>query len=146
MTELDRLKSQFKVSVTGVAVVDDSVPDYDDADVAAATFLSPQTSLDVPYGATVLIRMSYDFPPGYAAQLWTCAAKWSAAPGGSSYSNPSLQHVGKGTAYGFIGLEGHSASCTLEAIRVDAGAYLTDDGERTEWGLCTTPVNITFSR
>lgn len=116
MTELDRLKSQFKVSVTGVAVVDDSVSYDDDADVAAVTFLSPQTSLDVPYGATVLIRMSYDFPPGYAAQLWTCAAKWSAAPGGSSYSNPSLQHVGKGTAYGFIGLEGHSASSTLEAI------------------------------
>ncbi len=145
-TELDQLKAQFKVSVTGVAVVNDFVSYYDDADVAAVTFLSPQTPLEVPYGASVLIRMSYDFPSGYAAQLWTCAAKWSAAPGGSSYNNPSLQHVGKGTAYGFIGLEGHSAACTLEAIRVDAGAYLTDDGKRTEWGLNITPVNITFSK
>ena len=146
MPDLDHLKEQFKVSVTGVAVVDDNSIFEDDAAVANVVFASPQTPLSVPYGKSVLIRMSYDFPAGYAAQLWTTAAQWSAAPGGNSYHNLSDQYVGKGTAYGFIGLEGHSASCTLEAIRVDAGAYLTDDGERTVWGLCTTPVNITFSR
>ena len=100
----------------------------------------------VPYGKFVLIRVSYDFPSGHSAQLWAIAAKWSAASDGCSYNNPSEQYVGKGTAYGFIGLEGHSMACTLEAIRVDAGAYLTDDGERTEWGLSTTPVSVTFSR
>ena len=146
MTELDLLKAQFKATVTGVAVVDDYGIFYDDVAVAGVTFSSPQTPLVVPYGKSVLIRMSYDFPDGCAAQLWTLTAKWSAAPGGSSYNNPSGQYVGKGTAYGFIGLEGHSTACTLEAIRVDAGAYLPDDDERVEWELSTTPVNITFSR
>ena len=54
---------------------DDYTIFYDDAAVAGVTFSSLQTPIVVPYGKSVLIRMSYDFPSGCVAQLWTCAAK-----------------------------------------------------------------------
>ncbi len=139
-------ESDFKVRITGIAAVDEHTLFDDDEDGAKVSFLTPQTPIVVPYGDYLLVQLSYDFPDKHWALLWTLPEEWSTWPDGRYSYNPSGLYYGKGTAYGFIGLEGHSAPCTLKAIKVKAGAYLTDDGEMTEWGLCTTPVNITFSR
>ena len=61
--------SQFNASITGITVVDDHQVFYDlhngTIDSSDVVFSSPQTHIVVPYGKTLLFRMSYDFPDGY---------------------------------------------------------------------------------
>lgn len=140
-------KSDFTVSVTGLAVVGDDITNFlwnNNVSTLNVNFVSPETHLVVPYGKWLLVRMSYEAPEDSGVQLWPEDGNWSAHQEYSAglYSG-SFSHYGEGTAFGYF------CDCmlfdrTLESLNVIAGAYLSDDDYRTEWTISTVPVNVLF--
>ena len=143
ISDVDLLKLQFNAELTGIAVVDDYMVFYDDDALAKIVFLPPQTPIVVPKGKSVFFKMSYDFPDGYGAFLWPSGI-WPIDHDGTVYSNPSSYYYGKGVEYGFTGVEANRKSCTIDSIRINTGANLTNGGQTTYWTIGIAPVNITF--
>ena len=129
--------SNFKVSVTGLAVVEDYRVYYDTAALQKVVFSAPKTRLVVPKGSAVLARIAYDFPAGYGVQLW-------AGCDGDTYCNPSGCHYGKGTAYGFFGISEPWEDRLSTRVTVMAGVCLTNGGDRIEWESCSVPAQLLF--
>ena len=146
ISDVELLQLQFKIELTGIAVVDSNEVFYDKAALSKVSFLPPQTPVVVPKGKSVLFELSYDFPDGYGANLWTHGL-WPVDDNGSKYSNPSSVYYDRGTAYGFIGIDGCRKICTIESVSINAGARLSDDGDNTTyWRIGIKPVKIIFMK
>ena len=135
-------KEDFKARLTGVAVVDDNRRNMYDK----ATFVPPDTPLEVPYGKTVLFRVEYDFPEGYGARVWTRDV-WPPNERRNSYyfgSNPSRFYKGKGTAYGFLSLLDRGKACRLKSVKVNTNSDPELDDYPHGWIILTTSVDLDF--
>ena len=135
--------NDFKAVITGVAVVDASQRrgNKDDID-----FVPPTTSLEVPFGKSVIFRMEYDFPEGYGARLWMNTV-WPRGEQKNAWSfgfNPSPLYKGKGTAYGFLSLLERGASCTLKTVAVRTNADPELDDYPRGWMIAEVPVKLDF--
>ena len=135
-------KEDFKAKLTGVAVVDDNRRNRHDE----ATFVPPETPLEVPYGKTVLFRVEYDFPEGYGARVWTRDV-WPPNERRNSYyfgSNPSGLYKGKGTAYGFLSLLDRGKACRLKSVQVNTNSDPELDDYPHGWDILTASVDLDF--
>ena len=139
-------KGDFKAKLTGIAIIEGGrMCGYEDR-ANNAEFLSPDTSMEIPYGKAACFRVEYDFPEGYQARVWI-SDRWQKGEDGSSYyfgSNPSPLYKGKGIAYGFLDMLERGKTCTLKrlAIRTNAEPKLEEPSK--EWDIVVTPVDIKF--
>ena len=134
--------ADFKAKFTGVAVVDDRCRNKP----GEATFVPPETPLEVPYGKTVIFRVEYDFPEGYGARVWTRGV-WPQDERRNSYyfgSNPSGFYKGKGTAYGFLSLLDRGKSCRLRSVKVNTNSDPELEDYPYGWDIVTTSVDLDF--
>lgn len=135
--------SEFKVRLTGVAVVDWDVYDGAYSDV---TFVSPETALEVPYGKKAVFRMEYDIPEGYYAYVWV-VGEWPDAENENRYyfgTSGSPLYEGTGVAYGDISLLEGGKACTLRSVMISTGSPQAVAGSDAEWDIGTAAVNLTF--
>ena len=135
-------KEDFKAKLTGVAVVDGNRRYKPDE----ATFVAPETKLEVPYGKTALFRVEYDFPEGYGARVWTRDV-WPPDERRNSYyfgSNPSGFYKGNGTAYGFLSLLDRGKACRLKSVKVNTNSDPELDEYPHGWDILTASVDLDF--
>ena len=135
-------KEDFKAKLTGVAVVDAKRRNKPDE----ATFVAPETKLEVPYGKTALFRVEYDFPEGYGARVWTRDGKCDDGKNYSWYfgSNPSGVYKGKGTAYGFLSLLDRGKTCRVKELLLKTNSDPELDEYPHGWMIATVPVDVEF--
>jgi len=137
--------SDFKATITGVAVVEHSMRG-EDKDKSDVKFLPPETPLVVPYGKTALFRVEYDFPKGYNARVWV---RDGLGDDGKSHSrnfgsNPSGGYKGRGVAYGWFCMMESGTECTIATVKIKTRANPEPDDHPKEWIIGTTPVKLTF--
>jgi len=135
-------KEDFKAKVTGVALAEKE----DRGRYSKLKFEPPETHLTVPFGKTVVFRVEYDFPDGYAARVWTRDEWPDESRGNCRYfgSNPSGLYKGKGVAYGFLTLLDRGRSCELRTLKVSTRSDPELDDAERGWTIGTTPVMIDF--
>lgn len=135
-------KEDFKAKVTGVSVANKE----DRGRYSKLKFEPPETHLTVPFGKTVVFRVEYDFPDGYAARVWTRDVWPDESRGNRRYfrSNSSDLIEGKGVMYGFLALLDRGRSCELRTLRVVIRSDPELDDAEEDLAVGTTPVKIDF--
>ena len=133
--------NDFKVKLTGVAIIGGGRMCGFFAKANKAEFKDPDRSFEIPYGKAACFRIEYDFPEGYHARVWVNVEERMRYYFGF---NPSPLYTGKGVAYGFLDMLERGRTCTLEQLDISTAVEPELSGGPNRWCFPATPVHIKF--